>query len=123
MRGTCDRGITCCVLAAEVKNKLIGWVDSDIESDPDTRKSMTGCLMSLNGGDISWRLSRQGGGTRSSSKAEFVAASQAGQEVVYLRELLKGFGHPQKKPTYIWEENASCQMKMCRYSECFGRLD
>jgi hypothetical protein len=43
-------------------------------------------------------------------EAEFVAASQAGQEVVYLRELLNGFGHPQKKPTEIWEDNASCIM-------------
>ncbi len=32
-----------------------------------------------------------------------MAASQADQEVVYLRDLLKGFGHPQKKPTEIWE--------------------
>ena len=39
-----------------------------------------------------------------------MAASQGGQEVVYLRELLKGFGHPQKKPTEIWEDNASCIM-------------
>jgi hypothetical protein len=37
-------------------------------------------------------------------------SSQAGQEVVYLREILKGFGHPQKKPTEIWEDNASCIM-------------
>ena len=72
----------------------VGWVDSDFGSDPDTRKSMTGYLMSLNGGAISWRSSRQGGVTLSSSEAEFVAASQAGQEVVYIRELLKGFGHP-----------------------------
>ena len=28
----------------------------------------------------------------------------------YLRELLKGFGHPQKKPTEIWGDNASCIM-------------
>jgi hypothetical protein len=89
---------------------LIGWVDSDFGSDPDTRKSMTGYLMSLNGGAISWRSSRQGGLTLSSSEAEFVAASEAGHEVVYLRELLKGFGHPQKKPTEIWEDNASCIM-------------
>ena len=41
-------------------------------------------------------------------RREFVVASQAGQEVVYLRELLKGFGLPQKKPTEIWEDNASC---------------
>ncbi len=71
---------------------------------------MTGYLMSLNDGAISWRSSRQGRVTLSSNEAEFVAASQAGQEVVYLRELLKGFGHPQKEPTEIWEDNASCIM-------------
>ncbi len=87
VRGNYDQRITFCELGAEVKNKLIGWVDSDFGSDPDTRKSMTGYLMSLNGGALSWRSSRQGGVTLSSSEAEFVAASQAGQEVVYLREL------------------------------------
>jgi hypothetical protein len=97
--GTDDQGISYCDLRAEVKNKLIGWVDSDFGSDPDTRKSMTGYLMSLNGGAISCRSSRQGGVTLSSSEAEFVNVSQATQEVVYLRELLKGFGHPLKKPT------------------------
>ena len=83
---------------------------SGFGSDPDTRKSITGYLMSLNGGAISCRSSRQGGVTLSSSEAEFVAASQAGQEVVYLRVLLRGFGYTQKKPTEIWEDNASCIM-------------
>ena len=66
--------------------------------------------MSLNGGPISWKSSRQGGVTLSSSEAEFVAASQAGQEVVYLRALLRGFGYPQVGATEIWEDNASCIM-------------
>ena len=48
--------------------------------------------------------------TLSSSEAEFVAASQAGQEVVYLRALLRGFGYPQRETTEIWEDNASCIM-------------
>ncbi len=51
-------------------NKLTGWVDSDFGSDVDTRKSMTGYLMSLNGGPISWKSSRQGGVTLSSSEPE-----------------------------------------------------
>ena len=74
----------------------------------DTRKSVTGYLMVLNGGPISWKASRQGGVTLSSSEAEFVAASQAGQEVLYLRSLLKGFAYLQRGPTEIWEDNASC---------------
>ena len=66
--------------------------------------------MSLNGGPISWKSSRQVGVTLSSSDAEFVAASQAGQEVVYLRALLRGFGHCQKEAKEIWEDDASCIM-------------
>ena len=41
---------------------------------------------------------------------EEVFPGDAGQEVVYLRDLFKGFGHPQKKPTEIWEDFASCIM-------------
>ena len=50
------------------------------------------------------------GVTLSTREPEFVTVSQSGQEVVYLRELLKGFGHPQKEPTEIWEDNVSCIM-------------
>jgi hypothetical protein len=55
--GTYDQGIAHCDLGAGVKNKLTGWVDSDFGSDPDTQKSMTVFLMSLNCGAISWRSS------------------------------------------------------------------
>jgi hypothetical protein len=41
---------------------------------------MIGYLMSLNGGPISWKSSRQGGVTLSSSEVEFVVASQTGQD-------------------------------------------
>ena len=69
---------------------------------------MTGYLFSLNGGAVSWRSSRQGGVTLSSAEAEFVAASQAGQEAVYLRALLRGFNFRQVGATEIIEDNASC---------------
>jgi hypothetical protein len=88
-------------------NKLSGWVDSDFASI-DTRKSVTGYLTVLNGGPVSWKASRQGGGALSSSEAEFVTASQAGHAVLYLRALLKGFAFLQHGPTEIWEDNASC---------------
>ena len=110
LRGTYNEGITYCDPGEERRNKLTGWVDSDFAADPDTRKSMTGYLFSLNGGAVSWRSSRQGGVTLSSAEAEFVAASQAGQEAVYLRALLRGFNFRQVGATEIWEDNASCIM-------------
>jgi hypothetical protein len=42
--------------------------------------------------DVPFLGSRQGGVTLTSSEAEFVVGSQAGQEVFYLRAFLKGFG-------------------------------
>jgi len=72
--------------------------------------SHTWSFASLNGGAFSWRSSRPGGVTLSSAEAEFVAASQAGQEAVYLRALLRGFNVRQVGATEIWEDNASCIM-------------
>eukprot|EP00961_Rhodomonas_salina_P086058 1156477-Rhodomonas_salina.1 len=46
--------------------------------------------------------------TLSSAEAEYVSASMAGQEVVYLRAILLGFGHEQPNPTEVWEDNAAC---------------
>ena len=108
VRGTVNQGINFHDPGIDKRNILSGWVDSDFASDIDTRKSVTGYLLSLNGGPISWKAARQGGVTLSSSEAEFVAASQAGKEVLYLRALLKGFACPQARPTEIWEDNASC---------------
>jgi hypothetical protein len=77
--------------------------------------------MSLNGGAISWRSSRQGGVILSSSEAQFVDASQAGQEVVYLRVLLRGFGYTHNKTTEIWEDNASCIMMSENFTNRYSR--
>jgi hypothetical protein len=102
VRATYDQGISYYDLGPDKRNKLGRWVDSDFASDIDSRKSMTGYLMSLNGGPISWKSSRQGGVTLNCSEAQFVAPRKAGQEVVYLRVLLKGFVYTQKGPTEIW---------------------
>ena len=45
----------------------------------------------MNGGPISWKSRRQDNVSLSTSKAEFVAASQAEHEAIYLRETLTDF--------------------------------
>ena len=52
------------IVTQELLNKVSRWVDSDFANDVDTRKSMTGYLMSLNGVPISWKSSRQWGVTQ-----------------------------------------------------------
>lgn len=109
LKGTMDEGITFYRPKdpADV-NRLHGWVDSDYAADPDNRRSTTGFLLTLNNGPISWKAKRQACTTLSSAEAEFVAASMCGQEVIYLRNLLRDLGHPQTTPTQIYEDNASC---------------
>eukprot|EP00961_Rhodomonas_salina_P134692 1811837-Rhodomonas_salina.1 len=80
----------------------MGWVDSDFAADPDTRRSVTGYVVSLNNGQVAWKAKQQACTTLSSAEAEFVAASLCGQEVIYLRSLLRGFGFEQQNPTTIY---------------------
>jgi len=65
--------------------------------DIETRQSHTGYILMMNGGPISWKSRRQDNVSLSTSEAEFVAASQAGQEAIYLRETLTDFGFSQTK--------------------------
>ncbi len=62
VKGTLNQGLSYHDPGVGKRNKLSGWVDSDFASDMDTRKSVTGYLMVLNGGPVSWKASRQGGG-------------------------------------------------------------
>ena len=84
------------------------WVDADWAGDTDTRRSHTGYILMMNGGPISWESCRHDNVSLSTSEAEFVAASQAAQEVVYLRETLRDFGYEQHAATEIYEDNLAC---------------
>ena len=58
-----------------------------------------------NGGPISWKSRLQDNVSLSTSEAEFVTASQAGQEAIYLRETLTDFGFSPTKATLLYEDN------------------
>jgi len=62
----------------------------------------------MNGGFISWKSQRQDNVSLPTSEAEFVAASQTGQEAIYLREMLTDFGYSQTKATFLYEGNLAC---------------
>ena len=61
-----------------------------------------------NGGPISWKSRGQDNVSLSTSEAEFVTASQAGQEAMYLRETSTNFAFSQTKATLLYEDNLAC---------------
>ena len=103
MRGTYDQVIvyTRSDKAADV---LWGWVVSDWAADLDSRRSHTGYVLMMSGGAISWKSRRQDCVSLSTSEA----ASQCGQEALYLREILRDFGFTQAAPTEVYEDNLAC---------------
>lgn len=92
-------------------NGLQSWyypqchVDSDWAGDPNSRRSTTGYLFTLNGGAISWKSSLQPTVSLSSTEAEYRATTEAGQEVVWLRNLLKFINIKHPTPTVLCCDN------------------
>ena len=107
LRGTYDQAILYQHVHT-LADTLWGWVDSDWAADVDSRRSHTGYIIMLNGGAVSWKSRRQDCVSLSTSEAEYVAASNCGQEVYYMREILRDFGYTQTAPTHIYEDNLAC---------------
>ena len=76
----------------QVSNVLYGFADSDYAGDTDTHRSTSGYLFLLNGAAVSWKTKRQDVVALSSTEAEFVSLSRAGQHAVSLRALLFELG-------------------------------
>ncbi|TYK23858.1 gag/pol protein [Cucumis melo var. makuwa] len=67
---------------------LIGYTDSDFQTDKDDRKSTSGSVFTLNGGAIVWRSIEQSCIVDSIMEAEYVAACEAVKEAVWLKKFL-----------------------------------
>ena len=68
--------------------KLQGYVDADFAGDIDSRKSTTGFVFTLGGTAISWASNLQKIVTLSTTEAEYVAATKAGKEMIWLHGFL-----------------------------------
>ncbi|XP_065626769.1 secreted RxLR effector protein 161-like [Quercus suber] len=70
----------------------IGYTDSDFQSDLDFRKSISGCVLTLRGGAISWQSIKQSCIADSTMEAEYVAACEVAKEAVWLKKFLSDLG-------------------------------
>jgi hypothetical protein len=68
------------------------YVDASFDTDLDDSKSQSGYVFVMNGGAVSWRSSKQSMVSRSSTEAEYVAALEAAQEAVWMKEFISELG-------------------------------
>lgn len=85
LKGTINFGI---FYASGGTNKLIGYSDADHAGDIETRRSTSGYIFKLNDGIISWSSERQKSVSISTMEAEYIAASEASKELIWIRRLL-----------------------------------
>ncbi|KAJ9516233.1 hypothetical protein QJQ45_001156 [Haematococcus lacustris] len=84
LKGTADQGL----LFGGVSG-LQGFSDADYAGDKDTARSTTGYIFTLNGGAISWSSRLQPTVAMSTAEAEYMAASSAAKEALWLRKLMR----------------------------------
>jgi len=76
---------------------LVGYRDADPSSDIDSRKSTSGYLTTFAGGAVSWKSKLQKFFALSTTEAEYVAATEASKEIMWMRNFLLELGYEQDK--------------------------
>jgi hypothetical protein len=69
-----------------------GFVDADWAGDLDRRRSTSGYVFNLFGGEIIWMSKRQAVVALSTIEAEYMEATHANKEAVWLQRLCSGIG-------------------------------
>ena len=91
LKGTQNLGLVYGKTFAEgiPHNCIHGYVDGDWGGDADDRRSTTGYVFMSYGGPVSWRSKKQASTALSSCESEYMAASEAAKEAIWLTRLYK----------------------------------
>ncbi|GJZ86464.1 hypothetical protein Tco_0658074 [Tanacetum coccineum] len=82
------------VYGGDIKRELrvSCYTDAGYLTDVDDCKSQTGYVFVLNGGVVDWKSTKQSIFATSSAEAEYIAASNASKEAVWVRKFISGLG-------------------------------
>jgi hypothetical protein len=80
------------VFGGEEELIVKGYNDASFETDVDDSKSQSSFVFCLNGGATSWKSSKQDTIADSMMKVEYIAASEAAKEVVWIKKFVSELG-------------------------------
>jgi hypothetical protein len=76
---------------------LVGYTDADMAGDIDSRKSTSGYLITFAEGAVSWQSKLQKCVALSTTEAEFITATEACKELLWMKKFLQELGIKQDK--------------------------
>lgn len=80
------------VYGCEDELAVKGYTDASFQTDNDDYKSQSGFVFCLNGGAVSWKSSKQETVADSTTEAEYIAASSAAKEAVWIKKFITELG-------------------------------
>ena len=104
IKGTLDYGLE---YTKGKKAMLIGYYDSDWGGSLDDNKSTYGYAFSFGSGVFSWASVKQSYVALSTAEAEYISASDATAQAIWLRFVLEDFGELQTEATPLHCDNTS----------------
>eukprot|EP00253_Pinus_taeda_P016228 PITA_16228 len=104
VKGTKRFGI---LYTASECSDLIGYTDSDWPGSVDDRKSTSGYVFHMGSGAISWASKKQSIVALSTTEAEYVAATAAACQAVWMRRMLRSLWQEKTKGTMIFCDKSS----------------
>ena len=69
-----------------------GYTDAAFQTSTQDSRSQSGFVFVLNGGAVSWRSSKQETVADSTTESEYIAASEAAKEAVWIKNFINGLG-------------------------------
>jgi hypothetical protein len=108
--GTLTHG---CAYRRGDNEELIGFSDSDHAGDVDSRKSTSGVLFFFGSSPISWQSQKQKVVATSSCEAEYIAATTAASQGVWLARLLGELLNQRAAPFTLFIDNKSA-ISLCK---------
>lgn len=79
------------------KPVLVGYTDSDMAGDIDSRRSTSGYLITYAGGAVAWQSRLQKCVALSTTESEFIAATEACKEMLWMKKFVHELGFTQEK--------------------------
>ncbi|KAG6489510.1 hypothetical protein ZIOFF_050781 [Zingiber officinale] len=104
VQGTTDLGLS---FQKNHTLNLVGYCGSDLGGSLDDMKSTSGYCFSFGSAMISWLSKKQQSVAQSSAEAEYVSASLATSQTIWLQRILADLGHHQDEGTVLYCDNKS----------------
>ena len=110
-----------CICFGGSKPILDGFTDADMAEDLDGRKSKYGFLFTFAGRAISWQSKLQKCVALSTTEAEYIAATEASKEMLWMKRFLLELGLSQL--TYVVSCDSQSAMDLSKNSMYHSRTE